>query len=97
SIGTDTDYLKNYIERNEKVITEKVTAQILGVKQESLEINNDQVFGRLNICANKACSASLKENVISKLKKNDQINCPYCNTQLTEDNIKSIFYAFFKI
>ncbi|MFW9772583.1 MAG: isoleucine--tRNA ligase [Candidatus Thorarchaeota archaeon] len=97
SIGTDTDYLKNYIERNEKVITEKVTAHILGVKQESLEKINDEVFGRLNICANKACSASLKENVISKLKKNDQINCPYCNTQLTENNIKSIFYTFLKI
>ena len=91
------DYLKNYIERNRETITDKVTAQNLEIKKDILVKDKNAVFGQLNICPSKTCSASLKENILSKIKKNTEIKCPYCKTKLNESNIQSIKFIFVKI
>ncbi len=97
SIGTNSEYLKDYIERNVEILSERVTAQILELKQDDLTKEKDKVFGQLNLCTNKTCSASLKENILSKLEKNTETNCPYCKTKLTKEGIKTITFNFLKI
>ena len=97
SIGTNSEYLKDYIERNVELLSERVTAQTLEIKQDDLTKEKDKVFGQLNLCTNKTCSASLKENILSKLEKNTETNCPYCNTKLKKEGIKTITFNFLKI
>ncbi|MFX0082906.1 MAG: isoleucine--tRNA ligase [Candidatus Hodarchaeota archaeon] len=97
SIGTNSEYLKNYIERNKEMLSDRVTAKNLEIKLGDLTKEKDEILGVLNICSNKDCSASLKENTLSKLKKNIEISCPYCNKDLKEDNINLIKFKFFKI
>jgi valyl-tRNA synthetase len=94
SFGTNTDYLKEYIEQNKENIVEKVTAKSFQVETNDLKAENNKIFGKLNICTNKECSASLRDNLVSKLKKQKDVNCPYCNTRISEDSIKTITYNF---
>jgi len=93
-IGTETDYLKHYVEQQKDDISEKVSATKFSTAIKQLSQDDDKGFGTLHICPNKDCSASLKENVISKLKKKKDVNCPYCETKLSEKAIKSIFFLF---
>ncbi|MFX1375579.1 MAG: isoleucine--tRNA ligase [Promethearchaeota archaeon] len=97
SIGTITEYLKDFINDNRDLISDKVTAHNLELRTGELTKEKDKVFGQLKLCLNKACSASLKNNILSKLEKNIEINCPYCNTKLEKADIKTISYNFFKI
>ena len=55
------------------------------------------VFGKLPICPNQECSATLKENIFAKLKKTKDVKCPHCNADLSEDNIKKISFNFAKV
>ena len=57
----------------------------------------DKVFGKLNICPNKDCTASLKENILTKLQKKVIVNCPYCNAELNEGNIKEVSFNYVKV
>jgi len=57
----------------------------------------DKVFGKLNICPNKDCTASLKENILTKLQKKAIVNCPYCNAELNEGNIKEVSFNYVKV
>ncbi|MFX0072083.1 MAG: class I tRNA ligase family protein, partial [Candidatus Hermodarchaeota archaeon] len=95
-IGTETDYLKNYIDSHREAISEKVSAKKFETVQNNLIEEKSYVFGNLNICPNKECSASLKENLISKLKKNKDVNCPHCNSKIKETEIKSITFNYKK-
>ncbi|MFW9876423.1 MAG: isoleucine--tRNA ligase [Candidatus Thorarchaeota archaeon] len=97
SIKTNSEYLRNYIERNAEILSERVTAQDLEINLGDLKREKDEILGVLNICSNKDCSASLKDNIISKIKKNNEIKCPYCNTDLKEDKINFIKFKFVKI
>jgi len=97
SIGTNSKYLKDYIDRNVEILSDRVTAENMEIKQDDLTKEKDKVFGQLNLCTNKTCSASLKENFISNLEKNTEINCPYCNTKLKKEGIKTITFNFLKI
>lgn len=97
TIGTKTKYLNKYIEKNKELIADKVSAKELEILLDDVPQENGKVHAVLNICPNRECSASLKGNVIAKLKKKDSVNCPYCNSPLKEDTIKSITFNFAKI
>ncbi len=62
----------------------------------SQELNEEEGMGfaKLYICPNKECSASLKENINRRLKKDAEVLCPYCNTKLEEANLKTITYNY---
>ncbi|MFX1480812.1 MAG: class I tRNA ligase family protein, partial [Promethearchaeota archaeon] len=96
-IGTNVEYLKKYIKNNKSAISEKVSAQNLEIVEGNLNKEKEKVYGELNLCSNKICSASLKENIIKKLKGNTENTCPYCNIQLKMDDIKKITFNFIKI
>jgi len=96
AIGTNAQYLKEYIEKNKDTISDKVTAKNLEISFGDLIKDKDKVIGTLNICPNKDCSASLKDKVISKLKDSVELNCPYCNINLKESDIKLIEFQFKK-
>jgi isoleucyl-tRNA synthetase len=96
-IGTITEYLKNFIESNRDNISEKVTAKNLMIELDRFKKESGEVFGELNVCPNEKCSATLKDNIISKLKKNIETKCPYCNISLNLDNINKISFKFLKI
>ncbi|MFX1311026.1 MAG: isoleucine--tRNA ligase [Promethearchaeota archaeon] len=96
-IGTHTGYLKEYIEKNKEHILEKVTARDLEIIDEKFSEEKDKVFGKLNICPNKDCVASLKENILTKLQKKAIVNCPYCNAELNEGNIKEVSFCYVKV
>jgi isoleucyl-tRNA synthetase len=96
SIGTNVEYLKRYINKNRDAITDKVTAQKLEIVDEELPKDEGKVFGKLNLCPNNACSASLKENIITKLEKRNDLICPYCKTKLEMNKIKAITFNFKK-
>ncbi|MFX1459961.1 MAG: isoleucine--tRNA ligase [Promethearchaeota archaeon] len=93
-IGTDTKYLNDYIQKNKEFISEKVTAGKINVIEENVKQEKDKVYGQLYICPNKQCSASLKQNIISKFKKQSEVKCPYCDTKLKESEIKTIKFNF---
>ncbi|MFW9942034.1 MAG: isoleucine--tRNA ligase [Candidatus Thorarchaeota archaeon] len=97
SIGTNSEYLKNYIERNAELLSDRVTAKKLEIKLDDLTQKKDEILGVLNICSNKECSAALKENILSKIKKKNEIKCPYCNEDLKQENINFIKFKFLKI
>ncbi len=96
AIGTNAQFLKEYIEKNKDTISDKVTAKNLEICLGDLTKEKDKVIGTLNICPNKDCSASLKDKVISKLKNKVELNCPYCNINLKESDIKLIEFQFKK-
>jgi len=96
TIGTNAQFLKEYIEKNKDTISDKVTAKKLEISLGDLSKDKEKVTGTLNICPNKDCSASLKENIILKLRNKIEINCPYCNFNLKESDIKSIEFQFKK-
>ncbi|MFX0043167.1 MAG: isoleucine--tRNA ligase [Candidatus Hodarchaeota archaeon] len=96
-IGTKTEYLKKYLENNKELISDKVSARELEILLDELKPENSKVFAKLNICPNKECSASLKDNIISKLKKKGTVNCPYCNSPIKEDTVNSITFNFTRI
>ena len=87
SIGTQTEYLKNFIEKHKDAISEKVTAKNIEFVAGDLEIIEASIKGELKICPNKDCSASLKK--VSK-------NCPYCNGALKEEEVNKIDFHFKK-
>ncbi|MFX0017213.1 MAG: isoleucine--tRNA ligase [Candidatus Hermodarchaeota archaeon] len=95
-IGTDTKYLNDYIQKNKEFISEKVTAGKINVIEENVKQEKDKVYGQLYICPNKQCSASLKQNIISKFKKQSEVKCPYCDTKLKESEIKTVKFNFKK-
>ncbi|MFW9867519.1 MAG: isoleucine--tRNA ligase [Candidatus Thorarchaeota archaeon] len=96
TISTKTEYLKDYVEKNKDTISEKVTAENFEIILGALKKEEGEVYGQLNVCPNENCSASLKENIISKLKKNTEVKCPYCNTILTKDIKQLIEFKFIK-
>jgi len=96
TIGTNAQFLKEYIENNKDTISDKVTAKALEISLGDLTKDKDKVIGTLNICPNKDCSASLKDKVISKLKDKIELNCPYCNINLKVSDIKLIEFQFKK-
>ena len=55
-----------------------------------------KISGKLSICPNKESSASLRDNLVNKIKKNKQVKCPHCDSSVTEDNIKAIVFNFIK-
>ncbi|MFW9947890.1 MAG: class I tRNA ligase family protein, partial [Candidatus Odinarchaeota archaeon] len=93
-IGTDTNYLNDFIQKSKEFISEKVTASKVNVIEKKIEEEKDKVYGQLYICPNKQCSASLKQNIISKFKKQSEVKCPYCDTKLKESEIKTIKFNF---
>ena len=95
-LGTDADYLKRYLEKYQDSISEKVTAKTLELSNQLLTKQDKFVHGTLNICSNIECSASLKDNVLSKFKKKAKVLCPYCDTKLEQKQIKKITYKFKK-
>ncbi|GAH14035.1 unnamed protein product, partial [marine sediment metagenome] len=93
-IGTNTDYLKKYIETKREIISDKVSATKFDISSEKLNEEDEKVFSELSICPNKECSATLKDNINKRLKKGSEVLCPYCNTKLEEANLKNITYNY---
>ncbi|MFX1356568.1 MAG: class I tRNA ligase family protein, partial [Promethearchaeota archaeon] len=96
-LGTDADYLKDYLGKFKESISEKVTAKTLEIGNELITKQDKYVYGVLNICSNKECSASLKDNILARFKKKQKVKCPYCDTALSEDKIKTISFSFKKV
>jgi aspartate carbamoyltransferase regulatory subunit len=71
-----------------------VTAKSFLLESGEVKAEDDKVYGKLSICPNKKCSASLRDNLIKKLKKQADVHCPYCNTVLKEESIKNITFNF---
>ncbi|MFX1401425.1 MAG: isoleucine--tRNA ligase [Promethearchaeota archaeon] len=94
TIGAKTDYLKNYLDKNKDLISEKVTAENVRVINQNLKKEKEKVSGQLHICPNKECSASLKDNIISRFKKQSETKCPYCETKIKEKDVKLIEFEF---
>ncbi|MFX0039508.1 MAG: isoleucine--tRNA ligase [Promethearchaeota archaeon] len=93
-IGTETEYLKDFLDRNQDTIIEKINVDKLEIVSEDISEEKSKIFGYLNICSNRDCSAALKDNIITKLKKNSEIKCPHCESKLTKDTIKKITFNF---
>ncbi|KKK42343.1 MAG: Isoleucine--tRNA ligase [Candidatus Lokiarchaeum sp. GC14_75] len=97
SITTNKEYLKKYIEQNRMVISDKVTASNFKLNHDQFSKEVEGTFKRLNLCPNKNCSASLKDNIILKLKNKAEIKCPYCSSVLKMDKINNIDFSFSRI
>ena len=86
----------NFIEKSRDNISVKVSVENLNFLSEDLFEGKNLVYNKLNICPNRNCSASLKDNIIAKLKKNVETTCPYCKIELKENNMKHISFNFTK-
>jgi len=88
------DLIRNIQFRNQSTIVEKINVERLEILSESLSEDKYEIFGYINICPNRDCSAALKDNVIKKLKKNSEIKCPHCEFKITKNTIKTIQFNF---
>jgi len=95
-IGANKAYLKDFLEKHQDTFKEKINIENLEIISEELTEEQGKIFAKLNICPNKECSASLKDNVITKLKKKAKVECPYCNYGLKENAINSVTFSFEK-
>jgi valyl-tRNA synthetase len=95
-LGTKTKYLKDFLERYKNIITDKVNVENLDITSEDITEEKDKIFGKLSICPNRDCSAALKDNIISKLKKKAELQCPHCKSNISEDKIKTVTFSFKK-
>ncbi|MFX0005716.1 MAG: isoleucine--tRNA ligase [Promethearchaeota archaeon] len=93
-IGTESNYLKEFLDRNQNTITEKINIEDLEILSKDFSEEKNLISGILNICPNKDCSAALKDNIISKLKKGSEIECPHCKSRITREKIKKIKFNF---
>ena len=93
-IGADSEYLLDYIEQNKDFISDKVSAGQLDIVEGTLDKDEKKAYEELKICSNKECSATLKKNIIQKLEKKGKVQCPYCQTELTQDAIKIVTFNF---
>ncbi len=95
-IGTKIKYLKDFLERNRNTIKDKINVENLEITSVDLTEEKDKIFGSLNICPNRDCSAALKDNIISRLKKKLELKCPHCKSNISENTIKTITFSFKK-
>ncbi|MFX1387911.1 MAG: isoleucine--tRNA ligase [Promethearchaeota archaeon] len=93
-IGTNSKYLKNFLDRNQNTITDKINVETLEIISGDLTKETDKIFGHLNVCPNRNCSAALKDNIVSKLKKEPETECPHCKFKINQKTIKTIKYNF---
>ncbi|MFX0048951.1 MAG: isoleucine--tRNA ligase [Candidatus Hermodarchaeota archaeon] len=96
TLGTEDSYLEGFLKKSKDSISEKVTAKKLEIIRDELEEEKDYVYGKLYLCPNQECSATLKDNIFSKLKKSKSMKCPHCNINLSDKNIKKITFNFVK-
>ncbi|MFX1569943.1 MAG: isoleucine--tRNA ligase [Promethearchaeota archaeon] len=95
-IGANKTYLKDFLEKHQETFKDKINLENLEIISEDLMEEEGKIFAKLNICPNKECSASLKDNVIKKLKKKVKVECPYCKFNLSESAINSVTFSFKK-
>ena len=95
-IGANLAYLKDFLEKYQDTFKDKINVEDLEIISGDLTEENGKIFGKLNICANRECSAALKDNIISKLKKKTELKCPHCKSNLSEDTINSVTFSFEK-
>ena len=94
TIGCQEKYLQDYINMGKENITEKVTATNFEIVNEDLKEKKEDVYGKLFVCPNKKCCATLKEKIALKLEKEDDVKCPHCETPLKDGNLKVISFQF---
>jgi valyl-tRNA synthetase len=96
-IGANMNYLKTFIEKYYDFLADKVSAEKLDIFEGDLTDVKNQVLGKLNVCQNRKCLASLKDNILKRLKKESGLSCPHCNSNLKQDDLNSISFSFKKI
>ncbi|MFW9827336.1 MAG: isoleucine--tRNA ligase [Candidatus Thorarchaeota archaeon] len=95
-IGTKIRYLKDFIEKNRDTIVNKINVKDLEITSEDTSQEEGQILGKLNICPNRECSATLKDNIMVKIKKKKEMKCPYCDSNIQENSINKVSYSFKK-
>ncbi|MFX1348169.1 MAG: isoleucine--tRNA ligase [Promethearchaeota archaeon] len=95
-IGANTPYLKDFLEKFQDTIKEKINIENLEIVSGDLAEEKGKIFGKLNICPNRECSAALKDNIILKFKKKTEVKCPHCNSDLKKNAINSVSFSFEK-
>ncbi|MFX0022008.1 MAG: isoleucine--tRNA ligase [Candidatus Hermodarchaeota archaeon] len=95
-IGTKSKYLKDFLDNNQNIIAEKINVKELEILNKDLSDDKSVISGSLKICPNKDCSAALKDNIIAKLNKIPEFNCPHCKSRITSDKITEIKFNFKK-
>jgi valyl-tRNA synthetase len=93
-IGTDTEYLKDFVDMNKDLITDKVSATEFDLLGEPLGKDKAEIVEDLKICPNKECSASLKKNAVKRMKNKPDAKCPYCGEELDPEEVKEITFSF---
>ena len=84
------------MKKHRDAIKEKINVENLGIISEDVVEEEGKIYGKLNICSNRECSAALKDNIISKLKKKAELKCPHCKSDLSEDKINWVTFSFEK-
>ncbi len=95
-LGANTAYLKDFLEKHQDTFKDKINVETLEIISEDLMEEKGKIFAKLNICSNRECSAALKDNIIKKLKKKAEVECPHCKTGLNEHELNSVTFSFEK-
>ena len=93
-IGSQEKYLNDYINMGKDHISEKVTATNFEIVNNDLNDTKEEVYGKLFVCPNKKCCATLKEKLALKLERQDDVKCPHCETPLKAGDLKNISFQF---
>jgi isoleucyl-tRNA synthetase len=97
SLAAEEPYLEEYLNNNKDSISEIVNAKHLDITKGELKEEEGKVYGKLPICPNQECSATLKDNIFAKLKKDKEVKCPHCNANISNENIKKITFNYARI
>ena len=89
--------LTDYLEKNKDSIAKKVTAKEIEVVNNIFEQQNDYIYGKMTLCPNNKCFASLKSKLVNKIQKTKNLKCSYCNEPINAKDIISIVFHFKKI
>ena len=96
TIGSPEKQLEKLVSIGKSTISDKVTATELNIKSEELKKSEGLVYGKLNVCPNPDCCATLKDNFATRLKKQKSVNCPHCNIVIKDGDLRSISFQFKK-
>jgi len=96
-IGTRNKFLADYLGQNKNNIAQKVTAKEIEIINSIFEQKNDYIYGKIALCPNNKCFASLKSRFLGKIQKNKDLKCSYCNQVIKSEEIINITFQFKKV
>ena len=98
SLATDNQFIKDALENNREMISNKVTSTELDIQLGSVKPKDGYIYHDFHLCLNGTCFASVREKTAQKIKegKPEPETCAYCDSTITKQKLGLIQIQFKK-